>query len=1480
MRFVISAAAAAAVLLTACGQEGGARLATRHPGLAGRILTGGEPVGAMASVRELHTATLLPSGKVLVAGGYRSSSPMGPIAGAELYDPANGRWSATGSLMEAREGHVATLLPSGKVLVVGGWGASGVLASAELYDPASGTWSTSGSLATARAYFTATLLSSGKVLVVGGRNEAGVVASGESYDPVAGTWSATASLATAREEHTATLLGDGRVLVAGGAGGASLAGAELYDPAADVWSSVGSLGLARRRHTATRLPSGAVLVAGGWDGGSNYLDTAELYDPVARTWSATAPLGAARGLHTATLLPSGRLIVAGGRDGAGCVSSVESYDPAGGTWSTQGSLATARSWQTATLVPSGQVLLAGGAGDAGTLASVELLDPAQAAWVGTGALAGARSGHTATLLPDGRVLVAGGFSGSPATPMTSAELYDPGTGLWTATGSMADARYGHTATLLSDGTVLVAGGYGASGVLTSVELYDPSTLAWSATTALPEGHYSASATLLRDGKVLVAGGYTGSASSRVDLFDPVSRSWTQAASLATARYDHEAILLPSGKVWVVGGNGAAGAVYGIEEYDPAQDAWSSTGTLWCVTGASSVTLLPNGRVLVAGGNAAGAVPTVNEIDPAAPGCSATGSLVASRYGHRAALLPNGKVLVFGGWGAVGTALATTELYEPAVGLWRAGPAMTTARSGSATLLPDGKLLVAGGYGGFPAGALTSADLFDEGRGALPSAVPTITSGPGRVLTSGVATLGGTLFRGISEGSSGTTQSSAADHPLVQLQAADGATVSWAPVSTYTETSLTTAVSTAFPPGPAWVRVVVNGVASAAHYLTVLTPVTVAPAAPELPPRGSLVLTPAGGAGAPYTWSVLFAPSGGSLAGSTYTAGASGGVTDRLEVTDSAGNKATVDVVVTPGITVTPSGGSLFPGASFTFTAAGGSGAGWTWSFVANESSGTLGTTSGTYTAGPTPGVDILRVRDALLNEATVTVTVVPFVAIPGSPFSVPPRGQLILTATGGMGTPWSWSLVSPPADGTIDSASGAFWAGTQPGVSYTVRVADKAGNPATATVSVGVGVTVTPSALTLASGRTWTFTASGGSGTGWVWSISDNQSGGFINPSGTYQAGTISGVVDTVLGADSLGNTATAQVTVTPPPPDPGPEKGTKSAYGCSSSGGSSASLLIFALAALALLRARRRAGATLLAVALALPLAATAAPRESKTRVAVMPIKAGLGVEPKLAELVTDALVAELADRGLQTITSKDVETALGFERQKTMLGCGDDTCLAEIAGALGADRVVSGDIAQVRELTVFSVQLFNTRTGAVEKRFHERMSGGEAADLLDATERAGEELFPGTVRSGRSSRKKSVLTSTVRPLSLVARGGYDVEETGGFGVVMLEYRISRSLRLGAGPLGTGASSYGAAVRVGWYPLVFERLSLFGAAEAHLLFPGETLVAASVALGAEWAFSERFAMSAEVPLTLMASAPADYRTTYFMPGLSASWRF
>ena len=108
-------------------------------------------------------------------------------------------WTATGSLNTARYFHTATLLPNGMVLVAGGLALAALLASAELYDPASGTWTATGSLNTARYLHTATLLPNGKVLVAGGRGSSiRPSASAELYDPASGTWTATGSLNTAR----------------------------------------------------------------------------------------------------------------------------------------------------------------------------------------------------------------------------------------------------------------------------------------------------------------------------------------------------------------------------------------------------------------------------------------------------------------------------------------------------------------------------------------------------------------------------------------------------------------------------------------------------------------------------------------------------------------------------------------------------------------------------------------------------------------------------------------------------------------------------------------------------------------------------------------------------------------------------------------------------------------------------------------------------------------------------------------------------------------------------------------------------------------------------------------------------------------------------------------------------------------------------------------------------------------------------------
>src|SRR5207237_1745205 len=118
---------------------------------------------------------------------------------AEVYDPAAGRWSIIGRLNFRREKHTATLLPNGKVLVAGGYDAyiGSYLASAELYDPATGRWSTTGGLNFGREKHTATLLPSGKVLVAGGYNGS-YLSSALLYDPATGRWSCTSSVNSTR----------------------------------------------------------------------------------------------------------------------------------------------------------------------------------------------------------------------------------------------------------------------------------------------------------------------------------------------------------------------------------------------------------------------------------------------------------------------------------------------------------------------------------------------------------------------------------------------------------------------------------------------------------------------------------------------------------------------------------------------------------------------------------------------------------------------------------------------------------------------------------------------------------------------------------------------------------------------------------------------------------------------------------------------------------------------------------------------------------------------------------------------------------------------------------------------------------------------------------------------------------------------------------------------------------------------------------
>jgi large repetitive protein len=315
------------------------------------------PTGATNGIVYYHVAGLLQNGDVLIAGGEDGVPSI--LASAQLYDPASGRWSFTGSMSTPRVTHTGTVLADGRFLVTGGQDGIGLIGSAEVYDPATGQWSATGTMSTVRALHAAVLLNTGKVLVAGG------VGPGpgttfptitELYDPATGTWTPTASLLIGRESFTLTLLNDGRVLAAGGQNKSNrLTESEIYDPATGAWTATGSLAVGRSDHTATLLPNGQVLVAGGFDG-RKATASAELYDPATGIWTATAPLPAPRYSHRATLL-DGNVVLTGDVP-TGSPNTWAMYDTASGTW-TRGRMKGSHYGNTATLLNNDTILVAG-----------------------------------------------------------------------------------------------------------------------------------------------------------------------------------------------------------------------------------------------------------------------------------------------------------------------------------------------------------------------------------------------------------------------------------------------------------------------------------------------------------------------------------------------------------------------------------------------------------------------------------------------------------------------------------------------------------------------------------------------------------------------------------------------------------------------------------------------------------------------------------------------------------------------------------------------------------------------------------------------------------------------------------------------------------------------------------------------------------------------------------------------------------------
>jgi hypothetical protein len=397
----------------------------------------------MVENRSGHTATMLWSGNILVAGGVTGSRT---LQTAEVLDPSTMGFSVVGNMTAGRNQHTETLLPDGKVLLAGGSTDSAILDSAEVFNPANNSFAAVGSMSKHRKSHTATRLEDGHVLVTGGKSTGDVgldLKQAELYDPLTMNFSSIAPMNVGRSQHTATLLNDGKVLIAAGRrGGDETATAELYDPASGLFSLTGSLRLKRKRHRASLLLDGTVLVSGGatfqnaHGSGEEPTDTVELFRPTTGRFSRVGRMHFGRDEHESTLFPDGTVLMSGGNLNVSGEGDV--YQPGTQTFSAVGVMVQQRLRHVAILLSNpawgslvGKVLIFGGAktgspvfgGLREALDSVELYDPATGQFSTFGTMTVERQNHTAIELLDGRIFIAGGV-GRPLVSGT-AELVTP-----------------------------------------------------------------------------------------------------------------------------------------------------------------------------------------------------------------------------------------------------------------------------------------------------------------------------------------------------------------------------------------------------------------------------------------------------------------------------------------------------------------------------------------------------------------------------------------------------------------------------------------------------------------------------------------------------------------------------------------------------------------------------------------------------------------------------------------------------------------------------------------------------------------------------------------------------------------------------------------------------------------------------------------------------------------------------------------------
>lgn len=312
--------------------------------------------------RSVPSATVLADGRVLVAGGTHFSY----LSSAEIFDPDTDSWTLVAPMHVARTGHAAVLLPSGDVMVIGGYtGIDIPTASVEVYNAGNNTWTEIAPLPGPRVGHTATVLSDGSVFVAGGAPASDQPATGttERLFTLGGAWTVGPALNKPRSNHTATTLSDGRVAYIGGRVqfASEVAEVEILSSDGAHFTLGPSMPIPRNGHISLYdADSNSVLVLSGFASPSGGVGSIVSYSVTNGSWSTVGQLISPKYGVCSSRLPGNRVLIAGGYEGGQRTDNAEVFEPwTHRTWPVQKPMSVDRAGQKCLSIASRGVLVVG-----------------------------------------------------------------------------------------------------------------------------------------------------------------------------------------------------------------------------------------------------------------------------------------------------------------------------------------------------------------------------------------------------------------------------------------------------------------------------------------------------------------------------------------------------------------------------------------------------------------------------------------------------------------------------------------------------------------------------------------------------------------------------------------------------------------------------------------------------------------------------------------------------------------------------------------------------------------------------------------------------------------------------------------------------------------------------------------------------------------------------------------------------------------